>query len=349
MMKGRFPFLSMSFLPVALPAVSFVDSLALISLALFSVGAITDYRSGKIPNVFVYPAMLSVVVFAFFVEGFYVPLHAVGIAAVLAFGYLFYVRDRWGAGDGKYLILLAFSTLVFSHLKGFDRGLDLFFGTTFLGLSAYIVVSVFFEYRKLGPTAQKWDWNVFRFFRSRMSELRPIAFFVCAAFLLGLTVLPYVSSHRTVIAFLLFFFVAPFLEKIPAKFQYAVMAAALGTLAWKGQWLGFGVTVGVALAVFFVRETALFFLDKADKKEILLWNVRQGDILTEETLDVVERDIGKRYQPYPLQGYEVHEIITAYKESGDPKKKVLVYKDLRMGLGLYAAYAVTVLWMVVTR
>ncbi len=87
-------------------------------------GAVTDYRSGKIRN-----SLIIVLLFLVFI-GVYVVWSQLDTAfwmtsgIVLGFGYLLYLYDRWGAGDGKYFIVLGFLILLLERfLKISSSGL----------------------------------------------------------------------------------------------------------------------------------------------------------------------------------------------------------------------------------
>lgn len=80
------------------------------------VWVITDYSNWKIKNYFIYPMLILSVILTFFTKWFYNFDNIIWIILIVFFWYLFYVNNKWGAWDWKYIILLWINSLLISYL-----------------------------------------------------------------------------------------------------------------------------------------------------------------------------------------------------------------------------------------
>jgi Flp pilus assembly protein protease CpaA len=121
--------------------ITLVGTLLLIALP----GAITDYQSGKIRNwliLFLLVLVLGGIILmwktldlTFWISG----------GVVLGFGYVLYLYDRWGAGDGKYFIVLGWILLLLEKILQISSDLLWFTLLSFGGLALWIIANLLWK------------------------------------------------------------------------------------------------------------------------------------------------------------------------------------------------------------
>ncbi len=130
--------------------------------ALPAYGAWSDYKIGKIRNSLTAPLLLLAIVAMATMEKGADAEFSISLAIALGFGYAFYHFDRWGAGDGKYYVALAWILLVLE--RGFGLGSGILNHFTYASF-AFFLVAVVWEFaqkmRKRTEKMRKSDpwWN----------------------------------------------------------------------------------------------------------------------------------------------------------------------------------------------
>ncbi|USN59026.1 MAG: prepilin peptidase [Candidatus Peribacteria bacterium] len=130
-----------------------ISTLVIILLVLPIHGIITDISSGKIKNYFIFPSLFFCFLLGAFIDGFYsTQSNLIGIGICIAIGFLFYRQHSWGAGDGKYIILLGICSTLITYLKSLPYMIiSLLFASIF---GIFILYNLYYLIQKL-PSIRK--------------------------------------------------------------------------------------------------------------------------------------------------------------------------------------------------
>ena len=118
-------------------------------------GALTDYQSGKIKNWLIIFLLFMVIGGIFLIWKTLDLTFWISAGVVLGFGYVLYLYDRWGAGDGKYFIVLGWILLLLEKILQISpKNLLWFTLLSFGGLALWIIVNLFWKMRGRWNTLQ---------------------------------------------------------------------------------------------------------------------------------------------------------------------------------------------------
>ncbi|MCK9272573.1 hypothetical protein M0P65_03430 [Candidatus Gracilibacteria bacterium] len=92
----------------------------------------------------------------------------------------------------------------------------------------------------------------------------------------------------------------------------------------------------------FIQEFFDQIFDLIDIKEIEIIEIKQGSILTKESIKKFKNEASLEFEVSPLQGLDIFNIIDFYKNSFHKNDKITIYKDLRIGIIFYIGYFVTI-------
>lgn len=296
---------------------------------------ITDFKEGKIKNLFIFPSLVFLLVLSFFIEWFFFSIdNWISFFIILFFSFLFYRDNKWWAWDGKYLILLGHSTIIIGYLKWLNALVIKLFIFTFLFFVVYCIFYLLFNYNKIKKIKFKTEkLDYFNYFYS-----------VFLLFLLSFLFWYFLpQNYSFIIVFLLMILVLPFFEKI--KLIYFKISIII---VW------FVIVFYYSLFLNFILMTVLFFLfkllsfylwqifDIIDVKCIELWNLKQWQILTNSAIKKIKNDIWIELYLSPIQWSEVYDIISYYNAKNLLKEQILVYNDIKIGFFIYLWYLFTV-------
>lgn len=319
-----------------------INSLVIVLAILPLFAVFTDMKEGKIKNYFIFPSFIFIIILSFFIEGFFFSNdNLLSIAIIILFGYMFYINNKWGAGDGKYFMLLWLSSIIIWYLKG-ETWLILKMITytfiLFLIFTITYLVKEFKNIKKIKFNHQK--FNLINTFYS-ISILNIFSFFI-------VSYLP--ANYAYIIIFILLMVFIPIFENIKSKtVQILIIFSCLVLTIIYGTYISLGI-VSVLFIIFkYIWNYIEQILDIIDIKTIKIIELQQWNILTKQAINKIKNDINKEFLVSPLQWNEVFDIIKWYKETKKDSELITIYKDIKIWIIMYIAYILTIVHIYLLR
>ena len=90
-------------------------------------------------------------------------------------------------------------------------------------------------------------------------------------------------------------------------------------------------------------------MDKIDIKEIKVMEIKQGDILSNESISYIKWKMNIEIYESPLQWKDVFDIIKKFKEINELDKSIKIYKDIRIWIFLYTWFLITIIYEILSK
>jgi len=300
---------------------------------------ITDLKSGKIKNYFIFPFLLISFILTFFISWFYLNSNnVIWIIILILFWYFFYKDNKWGAGDWKYIILIWLNSIIISYLLWFWVNIiNALFIVIFGLLLLYNLIFLLYNYKNIKKINYK--KNKIDFF----DTIYIVSFVYIVVFLISTyfwTAYIYLTIFLTVILWL------QYINKLKNKnIQYLIIFTSILIIFYNLDYKSY-LLIFIIFYIFSLLQ--LYFnqiYDIIDIKESNLLNIKSWDILTANTLKIIKKDIKKEYLEAPLQWYEVYEITVEYKKIWK-NPKISIYNDLKIWIIMYLWYFITIIYYI---
>lgn len=290
---------------------------------------ITDIIEGKIKNYFVFPSIIFLVFLSFFIEWFYFNKDNIAyIIIILLFSYFFYKWNKWWAWDGKYFILVWFSSIIIWFIKWYYILTLRFLIYTFLIFLIYSFIFLILNYKKIKEIKFQ------KFKISPLDFIYSIFLLFTLSFLLSFF-LPNTSYNFLIIFIFMYLFISKLRQVIKQKYlKYFIILLWITLLLYKQIYFSFFM-IFIMYALFnFLNDIFDQIFDIIDIKSINILEIKQWSILTEESIDKIKKEAKIELEQSPLQWLEIFEIIEFYKNKkwGDI---ITIYKDIRIGIFFY--------------
>lgn len=315
-----------------------INFIVILLLIIPLIWVISDLKSGKIKNKFIFPYLVCLIILTFFIKWFYnYSTNLIEIFIVLFFWYLFYLNNKWWAWDWKYLIVLWLSLTIIWYLKWYENIITLFLSYSFLIISIFIILYIIKNYKEL-----KWV-------NTKKIDFINNFFYFNIIFWMWMLISIYLKNNYTfLIIFWLMYLIIPSINKIKLniyfKFIFSLFLVSIFYYydvlnIWYDIWFIF------YLSFIFLSWVIENIFDKIDIKETRIIDIKQWDILTKESLIEIKKKIDIELQESPLQWNDVYEIIWAFKEN-DMNKIITIYKDIRIWIFLYLWFVITIISLI---
>jgi hypothetical protein len=311
-----------------------VTSLLLIPL----IWVISDFKTGKIKNKFIFPYLVCLIILTFFIKWFYnYSSNLIELFIVLFFWYLFYINNKWWAWDGKYLIILWLSWSIIWYLKWYENVIILFLSYSFLLISTFITFYIIKNYKKL-----KW-------IKTKKLDLLNNFFYFNIIFLIwNLITIYFKNSYTFLVIFWIMYLIIPSINKIKLNTYFKfIFSLFLVFIFYYYDLLNIWYDIWFIIYLTFIFLSWIIenIFDKIDIKEIRVIDIKQWDILTNDSIKEIKNKIEIELHESPLQWSDVYEIIKAYKES-EMNKVITIYKDIRIWIFLYIWFVITIISLI---
>lgn len=297
---------------------------------------VTDYKYWKIKNYFIFPLLLISILLTFFIDWFYSNFNNIlWFILVLWLWYFFYINHKWGAGDWKYIILIWLNSIIISYLIWNNSPIiNKLFLYIFLLLIIYILFFIILNIKKFSFKTNILKW--FDLFKS----LYLISFIYIISWII---IYFFQSTYIFLLIFLLLFFLFPYILKINNKFIYSFIIILSFFLCFYFKWYFSYWLIFIFYFIFyFIQKIFSDFFDIIDIKELNLLDIKQWDILTNKSIDLINKDVWIKFLESPLQWNEVYDLIWIYKKNRK-NPKIYIYKDFRIWIIIYIWFILTFL------
>lgn len=313
-------------------------SLFLILTPIYAV--ITDIKSWKIKNYFIFPFLLISIILSFFIEWFYYnSTNIIGFLIIIFFGYLFYKDSKWWAGDWKYIILIWLNSLVITFLLWINTNIiNLLFINIFGLLLMYNIYFLLINFNKIKKIKLKKDssFNLLNSFYL-ISFIYLIAYFIW--FYIWL-------EYMYISIFLIIILLMPYFNKINFKYlKFLIIFLWLSVCIYNLDFLNLWLITLVFFLFLLLQWYSEQIFDVIDVREINIYDLKQWDILTLSAINRIKNEAKIELNESPLQWIEVYDIIWKYKELWK-KADIIIYKELRIGIIMYIWFFITIVYSI---
>lgn len=314
-----------------------VNNIIVLLLGLIPViWVVSDIKKGKIKNIFIFPYFVLLLIFTFFIDWFYNnTTNIIQILLLSALWYLFYVNNKWWAWDGKYIIILWISLVIIWYLKWFEDMSILFIKLLFFIITSVIIWYIIISKRTKEIQKQKIKIDIL----DTLSMYSTI--FMC----INIFSYYYSSNYSYIIIFLLLFIVWDIYKRFKIhkiiKIVFIWLWIWVSIYIWNYIW--FVLSYGVYVLFIWLSSVINDILNDIDIKEITIWNINKWDILSEKSIEKINKDTKLAIVLSPLQWEEVFKIIEYYKQNNQLQTQIEIYKDIRVWIYFYIAYIMTIL------
>lgn len=299
----------------------------------------TDFKYGKIKNYFVFPYLFLLIILSFFIEWFFLEkLNIISFIILLLLWFIFYKNNKWGAWDWKYLIILWYSLIIISYLKGFTQNALIYFiMLTFLLFLIYNFFYILFNIKKIKKLKINYKINL-----DKKNDLYVLTTIYILIFWLSYFLW---DSYNYILIFLLIFLVVPYLNLIKIFLIRSIISLIwLALIIYNFDYLLFSTLIIFYYSFSFLQKLFDQIYDKIDCSIIWLKDLKSGDILTENWVKKINDDIWLVLYTSPLQGIDIFNIIWEYKEkkfSEFLNWKIEIYKDIKIGIFFYLGFVIS--------
>ncbi len=300
----------------------------------------TDIKTGKIKNYFIFPVLAISIILTFFISWFYTEKNnIIWMLIVIIFGYLFYKNNKWWAGDWKYIILIWLNSIIISYLLWLNIVIiNSLFISIFTIFFLYNLVFLIKNYKKI-----KAIWFKIKEKMKHLDILFIWSFIYIISFIISK------NLELDYIYLIVFLFIVLFSDTISKLsnyyFKIIVILFWIGTMFYNLDYFSYIII----LFIFFIFSVLRLYFDniynEIDIKKINIFEIKQWDILTSKTIEIIKNDIGIEYLESPLQWNEIHYIIWEYKKLWT-NPEVSIYNDIKIGIIMYIWYIITILYFI---
>lgn len=301
---------------------------------------ITDFKSGKIKNYFIFPFLLISLTLTFFIEWFYWSNNnIIWLIIIILFWYLFYKDNKWWAGDWKYLILIWLNSLMISFLLWFNINIinNLFFSI----FSILLIYNLFFLIFKINEIKK------IKFKNKVKINYIDTFFTMFFVYLLSFILWKYIwREYIYVIIFLSVILLLPYINLINNKYiKYLLIFSWISMCVLNNSYISI-LLIGVIYFVFiFLQSYSEQIFNVIDVDKIKLLDIKQGTILTKKAIDVIKDDTKFDYSESPLQWNEVFDLIWKYKKLWK-NPEIIIYKDVKIWIIMYIWFILTIFYYI---
>lgn len=296
----------------------------------------TDFKTWKIKNYFIFPSLLISFILTFFIQDFYSNINnVIWLLIVVFFWYLFYINNKWWAGDGKYIMLIWLNSLIISHILWFDINIINSVFTNIFGiLFIYTLFFILINIKKISKI--KFDYT----FNTKLIDSLYIIFFI---YIVSYLLSRYIwTQYIYILIFLSITLLIPFLLLIKNKYiKYLIILSWVTIGITYMDYISISLIWGIFFVFMFLQSFSEQIFNIIDVKQIKLFELKQWSILTKNTLDKIKDDTWLDFHEAPLQWDEVFELIWKYKELWE-NPKLTIYKDLKIWIIMYIWYILTI-------
>lgn len=298
-------------------------------------GVVTDLKSWKIKNYFIFPALIISFVLTFFIEWFYYDFNnIIWLVILLLFGFLFYKWNKWWAWDWKYIILIGLNIIIIWFLLWFNVNiLNILFLFVFWILFLYNLFFVIINYKEVFKIKFKKNYNfkIIDFFF--ISSFIYIFSFYLSLYLGG--------AYIYIITFLSILFLLPLLNNISNQYlRYIFISFWVISCIYTSSYYIFFLISAMYFFFIFLQSFSDQLFDIIDVVNIKILDIKSGEILTQNSINLIKGETGLDYHEAPLQWNEVFDITNKYKELWF-NPSVQIYKDLKIWIIMFIWYLVT--------
>lgn len=298
---------------------------------------ISDIKQGKIKNKFIFPYLVSLIIFWFFIEWFYTDKNNITeMIIIILFSYAFYINNKWGAWDWKYLIVIWLSSIIIWYLKWYENIVMKLILYTFIIISIYIIIFIIKNFKNI-----KW-------IKIKKIDLVNNFFYFNIVFIIWIFLNIYLKSNYSfLIIFWIIYLVIPIVDKIKIDnilkiFIWIIIFLSLFYFKFINIWyLSWFVIYNIFWILSWIIDS---IMDKIDIKEIKIMEIKQWDILNNESISYIKWKMNIEIFESPLQWKDVFDIINKFKEIGELEKNIKIYKDIRIWIFLYLWFLITVFY-----
>lgn len=296
----------------------------------------TDFKEGKIKNYFIFPSLIFVLILSFFIEWFYTSSdNVLSLWIILFFSYLFYIHNKWGAWDGKYLILIWFSSIIIWYLKWIPWIIITLFIFIFWIFLIYTCFYLLTQYKGIKKITFKYP----RF------KIVDIVYTIFALKISTFFIVDYLPTQYTyLIVFVLMMTIMPYFERIKNRY-FMVLIVFLGIVLTviSSSYISLTLIALIFILFKFLSSFIDQIFDIIDIKKIKIIQLTQWSILTQETIDKIKKDTGVELSLSPIQGLETYNIISYYKSIKKENDAITLYKDIKIWIIIYIGYFLTII------
>lgn len=302
---------------------------------------ISDLKKGKIKNIFIFPYFLFLIILTFFIKDFYNYINLIQLFIIFFLGYIFYIYNKWWAGDWKYIIILWLSIIIIWYLKWLPN-LSLFFlSATFFIISIWIIFYMIYNIKDIiKKTRFKFDFKV----------LDIVTIFSIVFITSSILQIFYNTIYNYLILFLLLLVIISIYYKLKIidYFKYFITFFWLMFMIYFGFYLWYVFWIIIYFIFTFFSKIIDQSLDNIDIETKKVFELKQWDILTQDTINKIRSDIKIDLYLSPLQWNEVFEIIGYYKEKND-NFEITTYKDIKIWIYIYIWYIITIIYFLLIK
>lgn len=314
-----------------------INTIVLILALVPIIWVISDLKKGKIKNIFIFPYFLFLIIFTFFIKDFYIYSNIIQLVIIFIIGYIFYIYNKWWAGDWKYIIVLWLSIVIIWYLKWINLIIINFLTTIFLIISLIIIWYLLLNIKKIIKLKKInldiWYLDTFVIFN--------------LIFILSSVIKIYFNNDYTYIfIFLLLFIMISIYHKIKFNnfFKYILILLWLVIVIYEKNIYWYFITFLIFITFLFISKVLEDIFTKIDLIQKNIFDLKQGDILSENSLSNINKSLKSNYVLSPLQWNEVYEIISYYKEKNN-NIVVDLYKDIKIWIYIYIWFILTILYI----
>ena len=301
---------------------------------------VTDYKKGKIKNYFIFPFLALSIMLTFFIEWFYQNYtNIIWLLIVTIFWFLFYKDNKWWAWDGKYIILIWLNSIIISYLLSWDTNIiNGLFITIFWILFAYNIFFLLYHFsdvRKIKYEKNFWFKTDHSFFI--------ISFIYLFSSFFSLYIW---WSYIFIIIFLSIILMIPYLNKIKRVWvKYLLIVFAIWLCLYRQEYLTYAFIIWMFFSFIILQSYADQIFKVIDTIKIKLFEIKQWNILTRESISLIKKDTWFEFQESVLQGNEVFELIGKYKEVWK-NPEITIYKELKIWIFMYIGYVLIIIYYI---
>ena len=238
---------------------------------------ISDIKQGKIKNKFIFPYLVFLIIFWFFIQWFYTDKNNITeIIIIILFSYAFYINNKWWAWDWKYLIIIWLSSIIIWYLKWYENIVMTLIFYTFILISLYILLFIIKNIKNI------------RDLKIRKVNIINNFFYFNIIFIIWMILNNYLKNNYSfLIIFWIIYLVIPIIDKIKINNVLKISVWAIIFLSffyfemmniWYLYWF-------IIYNIFWILSWIIEdIMDKIDIKEIKVMEIKQWDILSNESI-----------------------------------------------------------------
>ncbi|EKE28504.1 MAG: hypothetical protein ACD_3C00051G0007 [uncultured bacterium (gcode 4)] len=305
---------------------------------------ITDSKTWKIKNKYIYTSISFSIILSFFITWFFQSKqNIIWLVIIILFSFLFYKNAKWWAWDWKYLILLWLNTLIISSLSWYSwYSINILLFTFFLVFLLYFAYSLLSNFKKLKYSFKKIKKGDLK----NMIRLIDIwsLFLIYVSISILFDFVNFEKQYAYILTFILIFMATPIISKFNKNNLISIFLIIIWTayIAVKSNFYSFAMIFWIFILYRILSVYSEIILEEMDTKIITVGDLKQWMILAEDGITKINKDFWTQYLPMPLQGSEVYEIIWFYKWKDKwIFEDLKIYKDIKIAWMMYGAYFAT--------